>query len=122
MENNRLEKIIENSIKNASMEVEVRKPVMARIEDYEMKKAKRPGILTILIYIYALGATLVSIIFFDRVVVYFKPFLQQFPTGVSFMEVVLQGVFISMLAFLVILGVYSWRSPASRGRRTDIAS
>jgi hypothetical protein len=122
MENNRLEKTIENGIKNASMEVEVRQPVMARIEDYEMKKARRPGILTILIYIYALGATLVSIIFFDRVVVYFKPFLQQFPAGGSLVEVVLQGVFIFMLAFLIILGVYSWQSPASRGRGTDIAS
>jgi len=122
MENNRLEKTIENGIKNASMEVEVRQPVMARIEDYELKKAKRPGILTILIYVYALGATLVSIIFFDRVVVYFKPFLQQFPTGVSFVEVVLQGVFISMLAFLVILGVYSWQSPTARNGGPDTAS
>ena len=107
MDDNQLDQIIENGIKNASMETEVRTPVMARIEEYEITKAKRPGVLGIIIYIYVLLASLVSIVFFDRVSVHYRPALEQLPFDFSVLKSALQGVFLFMLVYLVILALYS---------------
>lgn len=115
MDNNGMDNIIENGIKNAlttkDMEMDVRQSVMARIENYETAKAEHPGIVTILLYIYSFTASLLCIIFFDKVSVYFKPFLQSFPSGNLIVEAVLRGIFIFIPACLLIMAIYYRRSP-----------
>ncbi len=113
MDDRQLDKIIENGIKNASMETEMRTPVMSRIEEHEIAKVKRPGVLGIIVYAYALIASLVSIIFFDRVSAHYQSVLEKLPFDFSVLKSSLQGVFLFILIFLVILAFYS-RSAARR--------
>lgn len=113
MDDNKLDKIIEDGIANASMEAEVRTPVMARIEEYEITKAKRPGVLGIIIYIYTLIASLVSIVFFDRVSAHYRQVLERLPFDFSVLKNVLQGLFLFIFICLIILALYS-RSAARK--------
>ena len=120
MEENRLDKVIENAIKNASMEVEVRQPMMERITAYEMKAAKRPRIMIILSYIYTLVASLVSLVLLHKISQYLTPFVQRFPGSVSMMKFAIQGVFVFMVAFLLIMGLYFWQN--ARKKRIRVKS
>ena len=111
MEENRLDKVIENAIKNASMEAEVRQPVMERIAAYEMKAAKRPRIIVIL-YFYALAASLVFLVLSHKLSQHVTSLLKRFPAGVSvsMMEFEIRGIFIFMIAFLLVMGLYYWQN------------
>jgi hypothetical protein len=106
METNQLDKILENSIKNVYMEVNVQHPVMERIETYEITKAKRPGIVVVLIYIYTFITSLVSLGFFHQLGGHFKTILQKLPVNLSALKLISQGIFIAILIVLLLIVLY----------------
>ena len=92
------------------MEVEVRQPVMERIAAYEMKAAKGPRILIILSYFYTLAASLVSLVLLQKISQYLSPLVQRIPGSVYMMKSAIQGVFVFIVAFLIIMVLYYWQN------------
>ena len=117
MEENRLDNVIENAIKNASMEVEVRQPVMEQIAAYEMKADKRPRIIIILLYFYTLAASLAFLVLLHKLSQHLTALVQRFPGNFSFstMEFEVRGIFVFMVASLLIMGLYYWQNARKKG-------
>ncbi|MCP5047936.1 MAG: hypothetical protein GY940_12240 [bacterium] len=114
MDNNRLDHIIKKSIESSPMEKgvnvnpDMRRSVMDRIEAYELKKAARPGLAVILLYVFTMSACLVSFFFFEQVADYIKPYFKLFPAGVSLIKWSIQGLFVSIPVFLLMMTLYYW--------------
>ena len=116
MDEKKLDDLIEKNIKDFSMEVDLSQPIMERIEDFETRKApiKRP--LSVIVTVYTVIASLLSIFFVEKLGQYFTITIAKYQIDFTILKYALQGIFIFILGVIVLLFVYfkPWkRSPNS---------
>lgn len=114
MEENQLDRVIENAIKNSTMKADMREPVMDRVAAYEMKKARGSRLKVFLSYIYTFSASLVTLVLLFNASQYLSPHAKQFPGIFSLMRSAIQGVFVFLLVSLLTMGIYYLREARKR--------